>query len=185
MPDPQLLWIPTSDELPLWTDVISALASGFAALVALVLGAYSLRVALSERRDRLQREAAAQIREQEAREAEKRSQAEQVTCWLESPSNNCQASRIVVDNASSHPIWNVVIFHELLPDGRWSVPVIAAKERHPTAVNSGRVGRPAEVVDVSFRDNRGRRWRRNSTWPGSLFEQDLIGTPTVIMGEPE
>lgn len=182
--DSQFLGIPVSDDLPLWTDVVSAFFSGFAALVALVLGYYSLRIALKERKDRRQREAEAQVREQEAREAERRSQAEQVTCWMES-SHGYPANRIIVDNASTHPIWNVIIFHELLPEGRWSIPVIAAQERHPTDVDSRGVRRPAQVVDVSFRDNRGRRWRRNSEVAGSLYEEDLIGTPTIVMGDPK
>ncbi|WP_324644840.1 hypothetical protein [Pseudarthrobacter sp. LT1] len=170
--DPQFLWISVSGELPKWTDVVSALATGFAAVVALFVGAYSLQVALKERQDRIKRESAAAVREQERLTAEKLSQAERITCWMVADNTAVPANWINVDNASAQPIWDVEVRHELLlPHGSHAIPVVPASSRHRLNVNPGLAMRPAQVVEVSFRDNLGRRWRRSSSPSGSLEEK--------------
>ncbi|CAN7464852.1 hypothetical protein LJR013_003177 [Pseudarthrobacter oxydans] len=157
----------------MWTDVISALATGFAAIVALILGAYSLQVALKERRDRIKRESEEQVRQHEILMSERRSQAERVTCWMAADNNAYPVNWIIVDNASEQPVWDVKVSHELLPSGVASIPVIPANERYRIDVDSKGVLRPAQIVRVSFRDNRARRWRRSGELGGFLSEERL------------
>lgn len=159
-----------SNELPMWTDIVSAFGTGVAALVALALAFYSVRVALSERHAQNERETVAQ-------HAEKRRQADRVTCWMEADTNIYPVNRIFVDNASEQPIWDVEVVYELIPEGSLSIPVIAASERHPIDVDSQGVMRPAQVVEVSFRDNRGSRWRRKASPPGTLVEEQSLQEP--------
>ena len=174
--DSQFPWIPVSSDAPLWTDIASAIGDSIAALVALGVAVYSVKVALGERHAQVKRE-------QEAREAERRDQAERVSCWMTADNTAVPANWINVDNASAQPIWDVTIRHELLPEGSHSIPVIPANRSHRVNVNPGGRMHPPQVVDVSFRDNRGQRWRRNSEIAGSLYEEDLIGNPTAVMGD--
>lgn len=168
-----------SNEVPMWTDVVSALSSGFASVVALAVAFYSIRAGLRERKE--QRMAALDLRE-----AERRSQAEMVACWMESDPSKYPSNWIVVHNASPQPIWSVRVTHPNLYESPIYIPVLSANSEHRLDVNPNGKVLDREAVDVRFRDNRGLIWHRPSSFPGALAEvEPEFGNPTVIQTPPK
>lgn len=162
-----------TDPVPMWTDVVSAVGTGLAALIALLLGYLSLRLTVRERHDRIARENVVAEREREARSAEKRSQAERLTCWMEARDDKYPANRIIVHNASEQPVWEVTVLDEVLREGSHLIPVIQALGEQIIDVDSQGKILPPRVVEVRFRDNRAAVWRRLATSHGTLVEEPI------------
>jgi len=163
-----------TNEVPMWTDVVSAISSGFASVVALGVAFYSIRAGLRERQE--QRRAAVELRE-----AGKRAQAEMVACWMEADPSKYPSNWIVVHNASPQPIWSVHVTHPNLYESPIYVPVLSANSEHRIDVNPKGEVLDREAVDIRFRDNRGVIWHRPSSAPGALAAvEPEFGNPTAI-----
>ncbi|MGF6833997.1 hypothetical protein QF015_002172 [Paenarthrobacter sp. TE4293] len=166
-------------EEPMWTDVVSAISSGFASVVALGVAFYSIRAGLQERQE--QRKAGAELRE-----SQKRSQAEMVACWMEADPSKYPSNWIVVHNASPQPIWSVRVTHPNLYESPIYIPVLSANSEHRLDVNPNGKVLDREAVEVQFRDNRGLTWRRPTEFPGALAEVEAeFGNPTVTQAPPD
>lgn len=177
--------LPAND--PSWADVFSAWGTVGATVAAVLFGLVSLCLSLHERRIRRIQEAKLAAQAVAERQAAIRSQAERVACWLEwekaaeptpvgLPGKLFQYHkakwRIVVQNASDQPIWNVGISHWSLGSSEFTqIPVVAAGviksfEVKPKPDDEGLT--IEEAVTVRFRDNAGRSWCRPAHAPGQL-----------------
>lgn len=166
-------------EDPMWTDVLSAISSGFASVVALAVAFYSIRAGLRERRER--RKATAELSE-----SQKRSQAEMVACWMESDPSKYPSNWIIVHNASPQPIWSVRVTHASLHGSPVYIPVVSASSEYRLDVDPKGEVLARAAVEVEFRDNRGLIWRRPIEVPGALAEvEPEFGNPTVIQTPPD
>lgn len=176
--------LPTDDTT--W-DMLSAVGTVGATLVALLFGFFSHRHSKQEQKARRSQEEELASQAADERRAIIRSQAERVACWLEwekveplpSGSNPKflmyprKEWSIVVQNASDQPIWEVGIFHWSLGTSKFTpIPVLAAGTTRKVPVRPKREEDGLtleEPVDVRFRDNAGRNWYRPARVPGKLI----------------
>lgn len=191
--------LPADD--PTWADIFSAWGTVGATAAAVIFGAVSLTLSLHERHVRSTKETEMAAQAHAEREAIIRSQAERVACWLEwqkiAPEEQRVSTghtslrlpnfklRIVLQNASDQPIWEVGLSHWSLGDSKFTqVPVVAAGATRTFDVRP----RPKEegltieeAVDVRFRDNAGRNWYRPAHAPGTLqLEEEMATTESGL-----
>lgn len=192
--------LPSND--PSWADVFSAWGTVGATAAAVVFGLFSLGFSLHERKLRRTQEAAIAVQAAADRQAVIRSQAERVACWLQwekaedptfvgLPGKAFQYHgakwKIVVQNASDQPIWEVGITHWSLGTSEFSqIPVVAAGairsfEVQPKPKDQGLT--MEEAVDVRFRDNSGRSWYRPAHLPGTLHLEQEDSSAVLQMAE--
>lgn len=160
------------EETPPLTDVISSAADSTAAILALLFGAISLELGRRERKVRKQQDLDRQEEEHRAEQRRMRNQAERVAAWLHIVPKVQRTSKVIVENASDQPIWDVGVSHWAIgTSGHAFIPVLAAGARREFDV----VRYPAaegftieEAVEVIFRDNAGRDWRRSAVNSGAL-----------------
>lgn len=157
-------------------DWWSALGTIAATVVAVVLGLRSVRLSRQDLRNGTKEKAA-------TREAQKRSQASKVSCWMQQE-NNSPHHQIHVHNASDQPIWSVEVDHEYPDTGPRLFPVIGAGATRSFAVDTSGKLVADHAVTVRFRDNAGFVWERPRDLPGSLKEvQPRLGKPNVNQSE--
>jgi hypothetical protein len=177
-------------DTPLPTDWWAAIGTVSATVVALVFGLVSLGFTLHERTLRRKQEARLAVQAAAEHRSAIRKQAERVAAWLMKelvapPTTSgtfrvirpVEIWRIVVQNASDQPIWEVGVTHWSLGHSQFAqIPVLAPGEKRelpcrPKPKSEGET--LEEAVTVRFRDNAGRTWCRPGHVPGFLdLEQD-------------
>ena len=191
-------------ESPLPTDWWAAIGTVAATVLALIFGLVSLSFTLHERSLRRKQDAKLAAQAEAEHQGAKRNQAERVAAWLQSemkpPSSSSSSSirllgptkvwKIMVQNASDQPIWEVGITHWSLGDSKFAqIPVIAPGEKRelpcrPKPQSEGET--LEEAVTVRFRDNSGRSWCRPGHVPGYLdLELDATFATPEISQAPE
>lgn len=156
-----------AEDTPMWTDIVSALGTLGATVIAAALGFQSIRLTLQDRKAR-------RLQEADSLKQEIRRQAERVACWLQVDLNKNPTHNIVVDNASDQPIWDVQITHwSLGTAGQAPIPVLPPGTRREVGIQpkTGDELTIEEAVDIRFRDNAGRNWFRPAMYPGKLVRE--------------
>lgn len=158
------------EESPMATDWASAIGTVGATIVAILIGAVSVWLTVREHNAR-------KLQEGKAKDLQIRNQAERVAAWLEVEKVEIvegaiseTTCKVVVQNASDQPIWEVGVFHWSLGSAKFSqIPVLPPGGRKTIPSQPKTEGLTIEeAVDIRFRDNAGRSWYRPARVPGML-----------------
>lgn len=149
-----------------WYGVAADLGTALSPLVALFVAFGSLILTLLAKREANSKQALVD-------KADKRRQAERISCWLEVQQDYPQ-TRIVLHNASDQPIWEAFIQSSYLGSSKVAqVPVLAPGAKREIEIAGEPTGQTLEqAVSVRFRDNAGRSWYRPAGAPGKLILED-------------
>lgn len=162
---PLVLRCVAPEDTPMSTDWFSAVGTVGATIVAIVIGFISI---LLTRREHAANE-----------KIQLRNQAERVAAWLEVETSDIvpdaiteSSCKVVVQNASDQPVWDVMVSHwSLGTSGHWFIPLLApmaTKEKLAEPIPGGDGVSMEEAVQINFRDNAGRDWQRSPINAGRL-----------------
>lgn len=152
-------------------QLASAIGAVLSALVALYVGYISIRLSIaSEKRQKAEKEA--------ARGAERRSQAERISCWLEK-TNGYPLYQFHLHNGSDQPVWEVSVYEPFKKNEVVKFfPVLRPGSEPTIAMNYSSLVEE-QAVEVIFRDNGGRTWRRSRFGELELIPYQSASDPTA------